>query len=116
MIRRPPRSTLFPYTTLFRSHHAIATGGAADPLQDVARQRADIGSAMAADLGLVMGPAEADPDEFAPGGARDALAERGLADPGRPDKAQNRAPAARIELVDREEFEDAALDLAQAVM
>src|SRR3712207_9004369 len=22
MIRRPPRSTLFPYTTLFRSHHA----------------------------------------------------------------------------------------------
>src|SRR2546429_9699741 len=25
MIRRPPRSTLFPYTTLFRSYHAIAT-------------------------------------------------------------------------------------------
>src|SRR2546426_7327964 len=24
MIRRPPRSTLFPYTTLFRSHHGIA--------------------------------------------------------------------------------------------
>src|SRR2546430_3212555 len=23
MIRRPPRSTLFPYTTLFRSHHII---------------------------------------------------------------------------------------------
>src|SRR2546426_7633086 len=27
MIRRPPRSTLFPYTTLFRSRH----GGAAPP-------------------------------------------------------------------------------------
>src|SRR3712207_8186742 len=34
MIRRPPRSTLFPYTTLFRSgddeddrHHRHATGG-----------------------------------------------------------------------------------------
>src|SRR2546429_6920286 len=25
MIRRPPRSTLFPYTTLFRSHNAEAT-------------------------------------------------------------------------------------------
>src|SRR3712207_7169108 len=25
MIRRPPRSTLFPYTTLFRSAHALAT-------------------------------------------------------------------------------------------
>src|SRR2546426_6691054 len=26
MIRRPPRSTLFPYTTLFRSHRAIGPG------------------------------------------------------------------------------------------
>src|SRR3712207_8708951 len=25
MIRRPPRSTLFPYTTLFRSYHGEAT-------------------------------------------------------------------------------------------
>src|SRR2546429_5284308 len=24
MIRRPPRSTLFPYTTLFRSHHGLS--------------------------------------------------------------------------------------------
>src|SRR2546429_5819614 len=28
MIRRPPRSTLFPYTTLFRSVHAALPGGA----------------------------------------------------------------------------------------
>src|SRR5260221_3556679 len=27
MIRRPPRSTLFPYTTLFRSHHGEVVGG-----------------------------------------------------------------------------------------
>src|SRR5258706_10473676 len=27
MIRRPPRSTLFPYTTLFRSAMEIGTGG-----------------------------------------------------------------------------------------
>ena len=26
MIRRPPRSTLFPYTTLFRSHQRSGTG------------------------------------------------------------------------------------------
>src|SRR5258705_2614309 len=26
MIRRPPRSTLFPYTTLFRSGHALIMG------------------------------------------------------------------------------------------
>src|SRR2546430_4196551 len=41
MIRRPPRSTLFPYTTLFRSRtriqaHAIARGAAA--LRAVARE------------------------------------------------------------------------------
>src|SRR3712207_8058093 len=31
MIRRPPRSTLFPYTTLFRSQRS-QVGGACDPL------------------------------------------------------------------------------------
>src|SRR2546426_4978870 len=38
MIRRPPRSTLFPYTTLFRSHRARgrypATQGARVPARD----------------------------------------------------------------------------------
>src|SRR3712207_7046664 len=35
MIRRPPRSTLFPYTTLFRSGHAHLLGeGSHAPLLD----------------------------------------------------------------------------------
>src|SRR5260221_8436485 len=34
MIRRPPRSTLFPYTTLFRSHCLLLCG---EPLHFVAR-------------------------------------------------------------------------------
>src|SRR2546426_8233419 len=33
MIRRPPRSTLFPYTTLFRSHHVDADGVGLDRFQ-----------------------------------------------------------------------------------
>src|SRR5204863_2131215 len=37
MIRRPPRSTLFPYTTLFRSKPAPARAGAA--LRDSFRRR-----------------------------------------------------------------------------
>src|SRR3712207_7562742 len=41
MIRRPPRSTLFPYTTLFRSADRHARGGTADdeavPLQGCQR-------------------------------------------------------------------------------
>src|SRR2546426_5959020 len=44
MIRRPPRSTLFPYTTLFRSHRGVgaiklagvAAGLAAEPKHRVA--------------------------------------------------------------------------------
>src|SRR2546425_2209206 len=32
MIRRPPRSTLFPYTTLFRSRKYVASRTLADPL------------------------------------------------------------------------------------
>src|SRR5689334_23606417 len=37
MIRRPPRSTLFPYTTLFRSHVGI---GHLDPSRGVRNEKA----------------------------------------------------------------------------
>src|SRR3989442_4246783 len=39
MIRRPPRSTLFPYTTLFRSLHAILSGVKQKNISSVAQQR-----------------------------------------------------------------------------
>src|SRR3712207_8770213 len=37
MIRRPPRSTLFPYTTLFRSAPAAGQGGSTGPVDRVLR-------------------------------------------------------------------------------
>src|SRR3712207_8381081 len=37
MIRRPPRSTLFPYTTLFRSHHRRRGPHGARRLRDLIR-------------------------------------------------------------------------------
>src|SRR3712207_8032813 len=37
MIRRPPRSTLFPYTTLFRSHAALFRRRRGRPLPPAAR-------------------------------------------------------------------------------
>ena len=49
-------------------------------LHDLAGHRADVGAAMAADLGLVAHAAQRHAHELAIGGARDALAERGLAD------------------------------------
>src|SRR3712207_9083290 len=58
MIRRPPRSTLFPYTTLFRSRaaHAVAERGhldqrAAEGGGDDAGERSDV----AGDVGGVAG-------------------------------------------------------------
>ena len=101
---------------LVEHHHGIARAGLADRLDDVARQRADIGAPMAADLRLVVHAAEAQAHEFAPGRARDALAERGLADARRSDEAEDRALAVGLELAHREIFEDAPLDLGQPVM
>src|SRR3712207_6995501 len=40
MIRRPPRSTLFPYTTLFRSgRQAAGRGGPSEPVHPAVAQR-----------------------------------------------------------------------------
>src|SRR2546426_6601936 len=52
MIRRPPRSTLFPYTTLFRSGVLGASVDASQPLVEVADPRA-------LDILLTVSPAEA---------------------------------------------------------
>src|SRR3712207_8874831 len=41
MIRRPPRSTLFPYTTLFRSVGGGAPGGERPPGRDGVRGRGE---------------------------------------------------------------------------
>ena len=101
---------------LVEHHHAVARPDLAQVLDDVARQRADVGAAMAADLRLVVHAAQAHAHELAPGRPRDALAERGLAHAGRADEAQDRALARGIELAHREKLEDAPLDLLQPVM
>src|SRR3712207_7041350 len=38
MIRRPPRSTLFPYTTLFRSKHVSGNNTQCDAIDALARE------------------------------------------------------------------------------
>src|SRR3712207_7337646 len=57
MIRRPPRSTLFPYTTLFRSREAVEPAGDA-----VVEARAEIDHHVAAVHGEVrlVGPVHAE--------------------------------------------------------
>src|SRR2546430_12935827 len=60
MIRRPPRSTLFPYTTLFRS---LGEGNISKPLQEAAipgrARRGPIGSPVGSSKSSV-GPRSAD--------------------------------------------------------
>src|SRR3712207_7553108 len=53
MIRRPPRSTLFPYTTLFRSQAGGPGGGA---LQDLGRAQLRPGARQGGQDGGVAGP------------------------------------------------------------
>src|SRR3712207_8086437 len=48
MIRRPPRSTLFPYTTLFRSRHVVIT--------DTNRRQAFVSARPRANRGFVLSP------------------------------------------------------------
>src|SRR2546425_5422489 len=61
MIRRPPRSTLFPYTTLFRSHARL--GGSPDRGADLGGHHLSLrrdGAASAAMGGIALIPALVD--------------------------------------------------------
>src|SRR5256885_8837402 len=57
MIRRPPRSTLFPYTTLFRSTHPEALTAAAGNLQGIGSTLAGQNAVAAAPTTGVVPPA-----------------------------------------------------------
>ena len=86
----------------------------AQGLDDLARHRTDIGPAMATDLRLVAHAAERHADELAARGLRDRLAERGLADTRRADKAQDRPGELVRAALYREILDDAVLDLVEA--
>ena len=75
--------------------------------------RADVGAAVAADLRLVADAADRDAHELPAERARDRLAERGLADAGRADEAEDLARDLLAELRDREVLDDPLLDLLE---
>jgi hypothetical protein len=101
---------------LVEHEHGIAAAGLAHGLHDVAGQRADVGAPMAADLRLVVHAAQTHAPELQAERFGDALPERGLADAGRTDEAQDGAAPSGIQLAHREEFEDAPLHLLEPVM
>src|SRR6185312_511936 len=85
-------------------------------LDDLAGHRADIGSAVAANLSLVTHAAERHAHEVASRRARDRLAERGLADTRRSDQTQDRTLDLVHALLHGEIFDDALLDLFETEM
>ena len=94
----------------------VAGAGVAQGADDRPRQGADVGAAVAADLGLVADAADRDPLELAAQRLGDRAAEAGLADPGRADEAEDRAGRVGVELAHRQVLEDPVLDLLEVVV
>ena len=89
---------------------------AAQRLNDPSGHRAHISAPVAANFRLIAHAAERDAGELAPQRVRHAFAERGFADAGRADQAENRAFDLLAALDDGDEFDQPVLDLGQAEM
>ena len=94
----------------------VAGAGVADRADERARHRADVRAPVTANLGLVADAADRQADELAVHRARDRFAQRGLADAGRPDEAQDRPDSVFLQLAHREVLEDAVLDFLEVVV
>ncbi len=106
---------------LVEHDHRVHRPRIAERADEPARERADVGAAMPADLRLVADAAERHADELAPGRARDRLPDRRLAGAGRADEREDRAgalvvldPALLAELRDRDVLDDAVLHVVEA--
>ena len=105
---------------LVEQDHRVHRPRVAQRPHEPARQGADVGPPVAADLGLVADAAERHPDELAAERAGDRLADRGLARAGRPDEGEDRAgplvrldPALLAQLADGDVLDDPLLDVLE---
>ncbi len=94
----------------------VPASGLLHHLDDLAREGADVGAAMASDLRLVPNATKRQADELAVGGPSDGLGERRLSDAGRSDEAEDGTFGLLDELADGEELDDTLLDLLEAEM
>ena len=108
---------------LVQQDHRVHGARLADRAHDPAGQRADVGPAVTADLGLVADATQRHPRELAAHGPRHRLTQRGLADPGRSGQRQHRAAAAAADqgqalvgpaLAHGQVLDDPVLDVIQA--
>ena len=111
-----PRKSMPILSTSSSRNSGLRTPTLRHVLQDLARHRADIGAAVAADLRLVAHAAERHAHELAIRRARDRLAERRLADAGAPTRHRIGAFSLVDALLHRQVLDDALLDLLQPVV
>ena len=104
------------FVEFIEHENGVVAAAFAQFLDDASGQGADVGAAVAPDVGFVADAAERDADEFSAHAPGDALAEGGLADAGRAAEAEYGAAAGGVELANGEEFEDAFFDLGQVVV
>src|SRR6185312_11234673 len=100
---------------LIEKEDRVPRAGALHALDDPPGERADVGAAVAANLGLVPDAAKRHPDELPSQRTRDRFAERRLSDAGRADEAEDRALELPRELQDRQVLDDPLLHLLQPV-
>ena len=101
---------------LVQKHQGVRALGRDHGGDDLAGHRADVGAAVAADLGLIPHAAEADADILAVQALGDGAGDAGLADTRRADEADDLALYVGGQLADGQHLEDAVLDLLQAVV
>ena len=98
---------------LVDQHQRVRRLGVAQRADDRAGHRADVGAAVAADLGLVAHAADRHAHELAAERVRDRVPERGLADARRADEAEDLARDLVAQLRDREVLDDPVLHLLE---
>ena len=98
---------------LVQHDHRVGGAGLFHPLDDAPRQSANVGTTVAADLGLVPHPSQGHAHELASHGPGDGFAQRGFADTGRTNEAEDRPLHLLFQLAHRQEFQDTFLDLVQ---
>ncbi len=99
-----------------KQHDAVIRAGAAECLDDIARQGAQIGAPVSPDFRFIVYAPHTDTDKFAAGGFGNALPKGRFTDTRGADKTQERASAFRVELVYGQKFQNAPFDFFQAIV
>src|SRR5207247_5627346 len=100
---------------LVEHEQGVARLAALQRMDDATREGTDVGAAMAADLRFVPHATERHAREAPPQRLGDALAQRRLADAGRPHETEDAAARLRVEGAHREILEDTLLHRLQVV-